>query len=652
MTEGRSYVRLNDTQNRITARYKKGTRKGYHVGFKCLRNYYTVIKGHTTYIGGIPSHGKCLGKGTKIMMADASLKKVEDVIEGDKLMGINGQERTVLSTNIGHGQMYLIKQNHGIDYRVNDEHILSLKRKTTHKKIKRGDVRNVSVKDYLKIGKTYQQVWKGYKEIAEFKWQDLNIDPYYMGLWLGDGRKDDVAITNIDPEIIEFLRQYADVLNGRLSEYKSKNRVSSWAIVEAGMKNKLRDYGVLNNKHIPKEFINNNKKVRLRILAGLIDSDGSLNTTKSNYEVTFKSKRLAEDLKYLCDTLGLRTSINPKIARIKSIGYECEVWRVIIGGEIHKIPVQIERKKVGTKRHLFTGIQVIEDGTDDYYGFELDGDKLFLLEDGTVTHNTEFTWELLMNLTNFYGWKHAIFSSETGEPEDIAIEIVKKHQRAQFDPRYNQRMEESAAYEALNEMSEHFFIIDDPVTADKEYTPEQIMDTATEIMDAEGGLDTLVIDPWNELRHDFSIHGGRQDKYLEYILGKIRRFARKMKLHVFVIAHPKTLQRTKEGIYLPPSAFELSGGASWYAKGEAILCIHRPFKMDDGSLNSNMANIIIQKAKPKEVGYKGSVELFYDVAKGRYYEKDDVGMESYAKEITTEEDALDLGKEGAIDVPF
>ncbi len=305
-----------------------------------------------------------------------------------------------------------------------------------------------------------------------------------------------------------------------------------------------------------------------------------------------------------------------------------------------------ERYKKGTRKGYHVGFKCLRN----HYTV-IKGHTTYIT--GIPTHGkSEWTWEMLMNLTKFYGWKHAIFSSETGKPEDIAIEIVKKHQKAQFDPRYHQRMEENAAYQALNEMSEHFFIIDDPNTPDKNYTPEMILETATEIIDAEGGLDTLVIDPWNELLHDFTAHGGRQDSYLEYTLGMIRRFARKMNIHIFIIIHPRTLRRTKEGIYLPPSAFELSGGAPWYAKADSILCTHRPMKMEDGSDNTNMMNLIIQKAKPKEVGHKGSVDFFYNVAKGRYYEKDDIGMESYAREITIEEDVLTLGIEGVIDVPF
>ena len=105
-----------------------------------------------------------------------------------------------------------------------------------------------------------------------------------------------------------------------------------------------------------------------------------------------KIKKLAVQIKYLCDTLGFKTSLVKKKAEIKKINYESYVYRVRIFGDINKIPVKIERKKArewsANRTWNQTGIEVEKDIVDDYYGFEIDGNRLFLLEDLTVTHNT------------------------------------------------------------------------------------------------------------------------------------------------------------------------------------------------------------------------------------------------------------------------
>ena len=94
------------------------------------------------YLGGAPAYGKittysafascgkCLGKGTKVMMYNGTFKNVEDIRVGEQLMGADSTPRNVLSLVRGQEQMYWIRQHNAIDYRVNESHILSLKKIT------------------------------------------------------------------------------------------------------------------------------------------------------------------------------------------------------------------------------------------------------------------------------------------------------------------------------------------------------------------------------------------------------------------------------------------------------------------------------------------------------------------------------------------
>ena len=70
--------------------------------------------------------GKCFGIDTPIKMFDKSIKKVQDIKVGDKLLGDDEEERIVESVCEGVEQMYIVKQEGGITYRVNKSHILSL----------------------------------------------------------------------------------------------------------------------------------------------------------------------------------------------------------------------------------------------------------------------------------------------------------------------------------------------------------------------------------------------------------------------------------------------------------------------------------------------------------------------------------------------
>lgn len=240
---------------------------------------------------------------------------------------------------------------------------------------------------------------------------------------------------------------------------------------------------------------------------------------------------------------------------------------------------------------------------------------------GIPSHGkTEFHMELLMSLSELHGWKHAIFSPESGSPVEIVAELSHKYIGKPFN-KGGWQMSQQDKYNADAWLSDKFYIL---TPDEKKMSVENMLSIAKEIK-KEHGLDTFSIDPFNELAHDYSNHGGREDKYLEYILGLIRRFARENNIHIFVIAHPRTL-RPVDGIIQPPTAFELSGGAAWYAKAETILCVHRP------NMTDNNVEIHIQKAKPKQIGKKGKIELFWDWQKSRYYERLADGTNKYSSE--------------------
>jgi replicative DNA helicase len=383
---------------------------GVDTGFHNLNDHTQGFgKGDLVIIAARPAMGKCLGRGTKILMSSGALKNVEDIEVGELLMGDDSTPRKVLSLARGREEMYWVRQNKGIDYRVNKSHILSLKRSRNEGKHKHGDVLNIEISDYIEKSDKFKTNYKGYKVGVEFKEEALNIEPYFLGLWLGDGTSSNVEIATQDSEVVTYLGKYADRLSLLLNSHFVDDRCPMYRIgkgytggdvkKDISLQKKLRDMNLLNNKHIPQNYLINSRKNRLELLAGLLDSDGYYDDKYHVMEITQKSKALSEQIKFLADSLGFRCSFNSKIARIKSIGYECEVYRVRIVGDLDEIPTKIARKQArpsaSNRNHQHTGITVEYDKVDDYYGFEIDGNRLFLLEDMTVTHNTS----LVLNMT-------------------------------------------------------------------------------------------------------------------------------------------------------------------------------------------------------------------------------------------------------------
>jgi replicative DNA helicase len=362
-----------------------------------------MAPGELHVILGAPKMGKCLAVGTKVRMADGSLCSVEDIKSGDKLMGVGGEHRTVRGTTRGFSEMYQISQNKGKPYIVNKDHILSLRNSYTEKVV------NISVLEYLASSDNFKHAHKGYKSSVAYPRTKLHIDPYFLGLWLGDGNTNDCRITTADAEIVSYLENYAKQLELEFIATLPKNPIPGnkpcWLCrISTGTRGKLinrpinklhedmKSLGVYGNKHIPVQYLRSHRIDRLRLLAGLIDSDGTVDKNGGRGCVIYSSKieSLATEVCELAASLGVRSNLKTRKVKLPN-GEDRDYFVVSMAGDFSEVPVLLSRKKSihkGIRNPLHTGIQVTSIGVGEYAGFELDGDGLFLLEDFTVTHNS------------------------------------------------------------------------------------------------------------------------------------------------------------------------------------------------------------------------------------------------------------------------
>ena len=351
------------------------------------------------YLWGDAGIGKCLAKGTPILMFDGSILPVEDVRVGDKVMGPDSQPRTVLSLARGREQMYRVTPTKGDSYVVNESHVLSLVVRGRVPGHRAGDVINVSVRDYLSANPTFRANMLGWRAPVDFPAKPVLIDPYFLGLWLGDGDSDRACITTEDAEIVDFLQEFADREGYivRRYPYPDASRDNRYAIVRehgqgSPLRSAMQSYGLLGNKHIPIEYRANSRHVRLQVMAGLIDADGD--SASKQQTVVLKSKVLANDLAYLARSLGFAAYIYPRFKRATNAPGHAggTYYSVSISGDFSEVPFKLARRRHGPRQQkknvLRTGIKVEPVGIDNYYGFAVDGDHLFMLGDFTVTHNS------------------------------------------------------------------------------------------------------------------------------------------------------------------------------------------------------------------------------------------------------------------------
>lgn len=352
--------------------------------------------------------GKCHGRGTKILMYDGKIKNVEDVVVGDRLMGPDSTHRTVLSLARGVDEMYKITPVRGEPWVCNKDHVLSLKATSDEPPWKKNQLINISVNEYLKQTNWFKHIMKQWRTGVSFSHKPVDLDPYILGVWLGDGTKLLPSITNSDPEIVSKIEKYVEKNGLNLRKEQGKNTITYHILRKKDIENKtfgnvykngqkenpfldfIRKCVVQGEKRIPFEYLTNSEETRYSLLAGLLDSDGYLQ--HNTYEIITKYCGLCEDILFLSRSLGLHAAYSIKIGRIKSLRFEGKYYRIVISGNTHKIPCIVKRKIATTRKQkkdvLKTGFTVEPVGIGEYYGFELDGDGLYLLGDFTVTHNT------------------------------------------------------------------------------------------------------------------------------------------------------------------------------------------------------------------------------------------------------------------------
>jgi DNA gyrase/topoisomerase IV subunit B len=263
---------------------------------------------------------------------------------------------------------------------------------------------DISVKDYIELPKTTQMRLSGYLgECVQWNEQKVELDPYVLGLWLGDGMQGGYAFainSKDDPEILKYLEKWGEINDATFTQHK--NNPISWSISSkskcriAPMKKLLSKYNLINNKHIPPEYIVNSKKVRLLVLAGLIDSDGCVTSDGRRITIAqgMNHLKLANDIIFLAKSLGFMCSSHIKKTQWKYNGVLNRglATNINISGKgVEDIPTLVQRKKCLqplSREVTNTGKLTVKEVTSgEYVGLTVDCNHRFVLEDFTVTHN-------------------------------------------------------------------------------------------------------------------------------------------------------------------------------------------------------------------------------------------------------------------------
>lgn len=139
---------------------------------------------------------------------------------------------------------------------------------------------------------------------------DLPLDPYLLGVWLGDGHSKEGAITIHANE--GAIAQAFHAYEPRKS--KVKGNAVTWRF-NRDFTAHLRRLHVYRNKHVPDEYLWSSAVQRLALLQGLMDTDGTISPSGTCcFDNT--NEHLVDSVLFLCASLGIKATKSVKYPKV------------------------------------------------------------------------------------------------------------------------------------------------------------------------------------------------------------------------------------------------------------------------------------------------------------------------------------------------
>jgi hypothetical protein len=444
-------------------------------------------------------------------------------------------------------------------------------------------------------------------EPVQYEKQELELDPYLLGVWLGDGTRDNGQITSADDEILEHFRQ------GGFDVTKHKNK---YAYGVLKLRVKLRRMRLLRNKHIPWEYLHSSVEDRLALLQGLMDTDGFCDHL-GRCEFTSVDWHLAEHVHQLMSSLGIkvyRTNDDAMLnGRRISDRYRLRFKTTL---PVFRLKRKLERqqKARGPKNNcrIITSIEPIESVPVKCIEVDSPSHMYLCTEHFIPTHNSSMLRYLSLIKAFKDGWKF-LFSAPEDFPAkefyDDMIHTVAGSSTDRENPRCISRKEYLKAYEKIRE---HFVFL---YLRPPHNTVQEVLDEADKVI-AKEKIDVFIMDPLIKFARPKDIPD-RDDIYAAHITTICTDFARDHNISQHLVMHQLTPRRQETGFYPEPNMYSIKGGGTWSDGTDNILTVWRP-KYAKDKLDTEVWFSSQKIKKQKLVGIPQTVKMHFDRKSNRY----------------------------------
>lgn len=340
-----------------------------------------------------PRHGKLLADNTPVLTKNG-WKNHGDLVVGDEVINQYGDFVKVVNVFpkyfanrkvvLSNGEEILCHENHEwlvYDRRKHKEVVLETK------DMENNLIEKEKYKDRFAYKIPLKKPIKGENK-------ELLVNPYVLGVWLGDGyrQNDHICSCKADIIVLDECRKYYP--NGSEWVHKQTGVITRSYL---GLDKALHNYGMCfynkkNIKKIPQEYLTATIEQRLELLAGLLDTDGYLRQKENRYIFTTSDIELRDSFIELVSTFGWRTCIHECKPILSSSGIQGKnvYWQIGFNPTMY-IPCRIERKQ----QHCFSkqrriSIEKIEK-IDNVRGncIQVDGGIYLVGRTMIPTHNSE-----------------------------------------------------------------------------------------------------------------------------------------------------------------------------------------------------------------------------------------------------------------------
>lgn len=383
-------------------------------------------------------------------------QKIKNLQEGDVVYNKEGKEVKILEkVDVGKKQMYEVRLIDGRYVEACGDHLWEV----WDNKLKKYCIKTTEelLDTYVnyQIDKRYDKKTKKRRYSIDlckpvehnFSGNSIKLDPYFLGLWLGDGSKSEAAVVTQDDEIKEYLKKYAISQNSSFKVRILKNNVENVYLSNGvgkynPIREELKKLGLINNKHIPLIYLLGSIQQRKDLLAGLLDTDGTIGKT-GHISFSNSSRAIITAVKTLVCGLGIRCTLRRKRAFFKDKDGEKKEGNISYTLNIYPTfnPFRLERKRKRfvenneNKKWLFYRTKVsidniVKKGISQAYCLKVDSeDGLFLADYYIVTHNCgKYLWSkqhaaLLPAIQSVYGRRCIEIFVATGGNTDYSKDI-------------------------------------------------------------------------------------------------------------------------------------------------------------------------------------------------------------------------------------